>query len=424
MSIKISGGRVIDPANQLDQVLDVYIAENRILAIGDAPDDFVADETIDAKDLIVCPGLIDLCTHLREPGATHKGSIASETAAAAAGGITTCIMLPSTTPVVDTPAVAELIQDRAELAGFARVLPMGALTRGLLGEQLAPMHALASSGCIAFTNGRAPMKNTLALLRAFEYAATFDLLVVIQAQDASLAENGCIHEGPQAARMGLTGIPHAAETVEVSRCLQLIEQTGVRAHFGQLSCERSVQLIQAAQQRGLRVTADVAIHHLLLSDENITHFDAFLHVQPPIRSALDRAGLLQGLLKGTIQAICSDHQPHDQIAKEAPFAETEPGMSSMETLLSLAMQLVEKELMGLLQVIKALTQAPADILGIDSGRLTPGYSADICVFDPQARWKVSAQTLVSAGKNTPFLGQELRGRVCYTLKGGQVVHRL
>lgn len=324
---------------------------------------------------------------------------------------------------MDTPAVAELIQDRAADAGFTRVLPMGALTQGLQGEQLAPLHALAGSGCIAFSNARLPIKSSLNLLRCLEYAATFDLLVIFQAQDASLAVSGCMHEGANATRMGLSGIPEAAETIEVARCLLLVEQTGVRAHFGQLSCERSVQLISAAQQRGLKVTADVAVHHLILSDEQVNEFDASLHLQPPLRSALDRAGLLQGLLSHSITAICSDHQPQDLISKQAPFAETAAGLSGLETLLPLSLTLVERKLIELPQLIEKLTLAPARILGLDSGSLMPGKQADICIFDPEESWVVNAETLRSAGKNSPFSGKTFKGRVTTTLLGGRVVYR-
>ncbi|MBS97993.1 MAG: dihydroorotase [Oceanospirillaceae bacterium] len=423
MNILIQGGRVIDPAQQLDQVGDLYICGEQILAFGERPDGFEADEVIDAQGKVVCPGFIDLCAHVREPGFTQKGSIAQETAAAAAGGITTLVTPPTTRPIVDTPAVAELIQDRAAEQGRARVLPMGALTRELGGEQLAPLHALASSGCIAFTNTRAPMASTLVLLRAMEYAATHDLLVVFQAQDASLSVNGCMHEGATSTRLGLNGISEAAETIEVSRCLMLVEQTGVRAHFGQLSCERSVRLIEAARERGLRVSADVAIQNLLLTDESVDGFNADFHLMPPLRGQLDRAGLRQGLVTDTLSAICSDHQPHEAIAKQAPFAATEPGMSNLETFLPLCLQLVEEQLLELPQLIEKLTWGPAKILGLDDGTLEPGSQADICVFDPEETWILEADQMRSGGQNTPFLGASLKGRVHATLLGGQLVFK-
>ncbi len=423
MNILISGGRVIDPTQQWDEVANLYVQNGEIAALGQAPEGFVADEVIDASGQVVCPGLIDLCTTLREPGFTQKGTIASETAAAAAGGITTLVVTPDTQPIVETAAVAELIQDRAADLGFARVLPMGALTRGLEGEQLAPLHGLASSGCIAFTNMRHAIASSQTLLRCLEYAATHDLLVVFQAQDDTLAANGCMHDDTTSTRLGLNGIPAAAETIEVSRCLLLVEQTGVRAHFGQLSCERSVRMVESARERGLQVTADVAIQHLLLTDESVNGFNAAYHLQPPLRSQLDRAGLRQGLVTGTIAAICSDHQPHDPIAKQAPFAATEPGMSGLETLLPLSLSLVEQQLLELPQLIETLTAAPARILGIDAGTLEIGSQADICVFDPDLEWELTADSLRSAGKNTPFLGQTLKGRVNATVMDGSVVFR-
>ncbi len=423
MNILISGGRVIDPTQQWDEVADLYVQNGEIAALGQAPEGFVADEVIDASGQVVCPGLIDLCTNLREPGFTQKGTIASETVAAAAGGITTLVVTPDTQPIVETAAVAELIQDRAADLGFARVLPMGALTRGLEGEQLAPLHGLASSGCIAFTNMRNTIASSQTLLRCLEYAATHDLLVVFQAQDNALAANGCMHDDTTSTRLGLNGIPEAAETIEVSRCLLLVEQTGVRAHFGQLSCERSVRMIEAARERGLDVTADVAIQHLLLTDESVNGFNSAYHLQPPLRSQLDRAGLRQGLVTGTIAAICSDHQPHDPISKQAPFAATEPGMTGLETLLPLSLSLVEQQLLELPQLIETLTAAPARILGIEAGTLAIGSQADICIFDPNLEWALTADSLKSAGKNTPFLGQTLKGRVNATLMDGRIVFR-
>jgi len=425
MKIKIEGGRVIDPTQELDQITDLYVDSGVIVAIGDEPDNFgFADiEVIDARGKVVCAGLIDLCAHMREPGFTRKGTIASETAAAAAGGITTLVTPPTTSPCIDNPAVAELIQDRAADAGFARVLPMGALTRDLGGEQLAPLHALSSSGCIAFTNARQPIPSSLVLMRCLEYAATHDLLVIFQPQDAALAQNGCIHDGANATRMGLNSIPETAETIEVARCLLLVEQTGVRAHFGQLSCDRSIRLIEAAQQRGLKITADVAVHHLLLCDEDVSEFDAALHLIPPLRSPLDRAGLRQGLVTDTLQAICSDHQPQDLISKQAPFADTEPGLSGLETLLPLSLKLVEQQLLALPQLIEKLTSAPARILGLDDGTLEIGSRADICIFDPAETWTLNPEKLRSNGWNTPFAGKTLTGRVKVTLLGGKVVYR-
>lgn len=424
MKLKIAGGRVIDPAQALDQVTDIYIDNGAILALGDEPEGFIADEEIDATGQIVAPGFIDLCAQLGEPGQTRRGTIASETAAAAAGGITTLVTPPNTIPVVDTTAVAELIQDRAQDSGFARVLPLGALTKDLGGEQLAPMHALATSGCIGFSNARMPVASSLVLMRALEYAATHDLLVVFQAQDYSLVGNGCMHDGSTATRLGLIGIPAAAETIEVSRCLLLVEETGVRAHFGQLSCAGSVKLIEEARLRGLQVTADVSAHQLLITDEQVDGFDSMFHVNPPFRSSADRDALRNGLVTGTITAICSDHQPQDEIAKEAPFAATEIGISSLETLLPLSLIMVEKGWLELPDLIARLSKNPAEILGIEAGTLEIGSTADIVIFDPDLSWSPTADQLRSKGKNTPFKTIKLKGRVTLTLLGGVPVYRL
>lgn len=423
MIVAIENGRLIDPKQQRDEISSIYLQDGKVIAIGQPPTGEIT-QRIDATGMVVAPGLIDMAAHVREPGYTQKGTISSESAAAVAGGITTLLTPPTTSPVVDNPAVAELIVDRAQATGLANVLPMGALTKGLEGEQLAPMHALHRSGCVAFTNARAAIPSSLTLMRCLEYASTHDFLVIFQPQDAQLAANGCMHDDTTCTRLGLAGIPETAETIEVARCLLLVEQTDVRAHFGQLSCERSVRMVMDARNRGLNVTADVAIHHLLLSDENVDGFNSMFHVIPPLRGQLDRAGLRHALLNDGIQAICSDHQPHDPAAKQAPFAATEPGISGLETLLPLGLLLVEQELITLPQLIEKLTAGPANILGLDSGSLAVGEVADLCIFDPEAPWDVLPETLRSTGKNTPFLGMTLKGRVTSTWVAGREVYQL
>lgn len=422
MNILIKNGRIIDPANNVDANTNLFISNGTIAGIGEALDGFTAEQIIDASNQIVCPGLIDICAHAREPGPSQKGSIKTESMAAIAGGITTFITPPTTSPIVDTPAVAELIKDRCAEAGKMTIRPMGALTKGLKGEQLAPMAALASSGCIAFTNTRKAFANSLVMMRCLEYAATHDLLVIFQAQDESLADGGCMHDGSTCTHLGLNGIPESAETIEVARCLLLTEQTGVRAHFGQLSCERSVRMITEAQEKGLPVTADVSIQNLLLTDENLNGFNNDFHLIPPLRSQLDRAGLIQGLLSGCIQAICSDHQPHERAAKEAPFADTESGMIGLETLLPLSLLLVEQKMLDLPQLIAKLTSAPAKILDLPEGCLTVGSTANVCIFDMEEEWSLTTETSQSRGKNTPFMDYPLKGRVTHTVHKGEVVY--
>lgn len=421
--IHIRGAHVIDPANQIDQPGDLWIADGRIAGVIHAPAGFEADQVIDAAELVVCPGLVDLRARPREPGHEHKGTIASECAAAVAGGITTLCCPPDTDPVIDNPAVADLIHHRAGLAGKARVVTLGALTQGLKGVQLSEMHALKQAGCVGVSNALKAITDTQVMRRAMEYAASLDLTVFLHCEDPWLS-GGVMHESPVSARLGLTGIPETAETIAVGRDMLLIQQTGVRAHFGNLSTARAVQMMARVQYDGLPVSADVTAHHLHLTDMDVSDFNANCHVRPPLRGTRDRAGLIAGLQYGTLSAICSDHQPHDVDAKLAPFAETEPGISALETLLPLSLRMCEETRMKLGQLIGRLTCAPAKILGIDAGTLTIGAPADVCIFDPNAFWTVNESRLVSQGRNTPFTGWELQGRVCYTLVGGVVVFQL
>lgn len=425
MRIHIKGGRLIDPANGIDGQHDLFIADGQVAAVGTAPDGFSADQVIDASDQIVIPGLVDLNSRLREPGQEHKATIASETRAAAAGGITTLCVQPDTDPIIDTPAVAELIHHRARQAGFARVVTLGALTLQLQGEHLSEMEELIrEGGCIAVSNALNPLNNTLVYRRALEYAANFNLTVFIYANDPWLSNNGCAHEGAISTRLGLPGVPESAETVAVARDLMLIEQTGVRAHFMHLSCAQSIQKIARARHDNLPVSIDVAAHQLYLTEMDIGDFNSACHVIPPLRTQRDKDGLRAGLGSGTINAISSCHQPHDADAKLAPFCETEPGISALETLLPLTLRLAEEKVMSLSDAIACITSKPATILGIDGGRLGVGDRADVCIFDPDERWTVDYNTLASAGKNTPFLGWEMKGRVSQTLLGGQSVYQV
>jgi dihydroorotase len=347
VKLSILGARVIDPSSGLDQITDIHVEACKIVALGAAPAGFTAVETINANGLVAAPGLVDLNVALREPGYSRKGSIASETRAAAAGGVTSLCCPPKTKPVLDTSAVAELILDRAREAGNTKVFPIGALSKGLDGEQLAELVALRDAGCVAFGNGLESFRNTRTLCRALEYAATFDLTVIFNSQDHDLADGGLAHEGAVASFLGLPGIPETAETVALARDLLLVEQTGVRAHFSQLTSARGVALIAQAQARGLKVTADVALYQLILTDEALIDFSSLYHVQPPLRTRADRDGLREAVKSGVISAISSHHQPHERDAKLAPFGATEPGISSVELLLPLAITLVEDGLLDL-----------------------------------------------------------------------------
>ncbi len=419
MKILIQNGRIIDPANQIDHTGDLQIADGFIQL---SRPDFTPDQTIDASGKVVCPGLVDLRARLREPGEKHKGTIRSETRAAAAGGVTTLAVPPDTMPPIDSSAVVELIRHKAEVAGHAEVLPIGALTKALEGEQLSNMGSLKRSGCSVVSNAQQPISNSLVMRRAMEYAATHDLTLFLHPEDPWLRNNGCAHEGSISTRLGLPGIPDAAECAGVARDLVLIRQTGVRAHFCGLSSRSALKMVDHAREDGLNITADVAAHHLYLTEMDIGNFNSLCHVHPPLRSERDRDGLISGVHNGAIQAICSDHQPHDEDAKAAPFEETAPGISSIETLLPLTLRLAQTGNLSLSDALALVTHRPAEILRVDAGTLSVGTLANITLFDPEAWWTVTPTTLQSNGKNSPFLNWEMQGRVTHTLFNGQITY--
>ena len=422
MQTLIQGGRVIDPAHHIDTVADLFIAGGKIVGLGQAPAGFTPKQVIDAHHQVVCPGLIDLCARLREPGQEHKATIASETRAAVAGGITTLVCPPDTDPPIDEPAVIEWIRRRTKAAGQARVLTLGALTHRLRGERLAEMAALKEAGCVGVSDGGKPITNSRVLRRALEYAATFDLTVFLTPLDPELS-HGLVHEGQVATRMGLPGIPAAAESGQIARDLELIRDLGVRVHFGRLSSGRSVELITRARAEGLPVSADVAIHHLHLTEIDLVGFDSRCHVRPPLRGLRDKDALRTGLINGAISAICSDHQPHEPDAKQAPFGDTEPGISGLDTLLRLSLRLARDSGLPLLTLIERLTSGPARILGLNLGHLSVGATADVCVFDPEVEQLLEPTALRSRGQNSPFIGWGLLGRVTHTLLEGRVVYQ-
>ncbi len=423
MNLLIKGGRIIDPENNIDRIDDLFVRDGLIATTGQAPDGFQADHILDAHDHIVMPGIVDMATRLREPGQEHKATIATETRAAAAAGITSLCCLPDTDPVVDTPAAVRLIQQRAESAGFCHVYVIGALTNALDGARLSEMAALKEAGCIGVSNVLQPMASTLVMRRAMEYAASQDLPVFLHPMDHGLADGGCAHEGTVATRLGLPAIPGAAETAAVGQLLALTEQTGARVHFCRLSTARAVNMITRARYEGLPVSADVCAHQLFLTEMDIADFNSLCHTLPPLRSQRDLDGLRHGVTHGGIDALCSDHQPHEADAKRAPFQATEPGISALETLLGLSLRLVAEDVLSLSAAINMLTSAPARVLGIDAGSLSPGRPADICIIDPDKHWQLTAATLLSSGKNTPFSGWEFNGRVSHTLVNGCIVYQ-
>lgn len=415
--LKIANGTVLLPDGQL-QAASVLVQDGHISAIGASAEKGGDATVIDASGCIVAPGLVDLWCNLREPGDGQKGNITSETRAAAHGGFTTVCASPETAPVNDSGAVTHLIRDVSGTRSTIRVLPIGAATRGLEGELLSDMAGLVRAGCVALASGTGGFRDARVLRRAMAYARTFGITLILHPENHALAADGYAHDGRITSRLGLLGIPEVAETTAVMEMLLLAEETGVRLHLAQISCGRSVQMIAEARQRGVRVTADVAMHQLLLTEEALSGFDSRFHVRPPLRSEADRQALLEGIRSGAIEAIVSAHQPHDTAAKQAPLAATEPGLSSVESVLSMGLMLVEREELSLPVLLQRLTAGPAAVLGRKAA-LEAGAVADICVFAPQERWQTNSSTLVSAGHHVPLLNQVLPGVVRFTLSEGR-----
>jgi len=423
MNIHIKNGHLIDPKNSIDARRDVFIASGRIAAIGAAPHGFAAEKVIDAKGLVVAPGLIDLAARLREPGYEYMATLESEMDAAVASGVTSLACPPDTDPPLDEPGLVEMLKHRARNLNQAHVYPVGALTSGLKGQELTEMAELADAGCVAFSQADAPLTDTRVLMRAMQYAATFDFSVWLRPQDSFLAKNGVAHDGEVATRCGLPSIPVCAETIALATMLSLARETGVKLHICRLSSASGVEMVRAAKQQGLAVTCDVSMNHVHLSEMDIGYFDPNCHLMPPLRSLRDRAALRTGLLDGTIDAICSNHAPVDEDAKQLPFAEAEPGATGLELLLPLLLKWAQQEKLGLPDVLAKATLQPAQILGLDAGHLSVGAVADVCIFDPDASWKVEAGALKSQGKNTPFYGHEMQGKVRFTLIEGKLVYQ-
>ena len=423
MNIHINIGRLIDPKNNLDALRDVFISAGKIAAIGSAPGGFVADQVIDAAGLIIVPGLIDLAARLREPGYEYMATLESEMEAAVAGGVTSLACPPDTDPPLDEPALVEMLKHRAHNLNQAHVYPIAALTSGLKGQELTEMAELVDAGCVAFSQADAPLTDTRVLLRAMQYAATFDFSVWLRPQDSFLAKNGVAHDGEVATRCGLPVIPVCAETIALSTMLTLARETGVKLHICRLSSAAGVELIRAAKLQGLPVTCDISINHVHLSEMDIGFFDPNCHLIPPLRSLRDLAALRAGLLDGTVDAICSNHAPVDEDAKQLPFAEAEAGATGLELLLPLVLKWAQQEQLPLCDAFAKATLQPAQILGLEAGHLSVGAAADVCIFNPQTYWKVEPGALKSQGKNTPFNGLEVQGKVRYTLVDGQIVYQ-
>lgn len=424
MNIHIKGGRLIDPHNNIDAKQDVFIVDKRIAAVGTAPQGFVAEQVLDANGLIVIPGLVDVAARLREPGYEYRATLESEMEAAVAGGVTSLSCPPDTDPPLDEPGLVEMLKHRALSLNKARVFPVGALTYGLKGSELTEMIELTEAGCKAFGQADAALTDTRVLMRAMQYAATFGYRVWLRPQDSFLAKNGVAHDGEVATRLGLPPIPVVAETTALATILQLAQETGVKLHICRISSAAGVEMIRTAKRAGLPVTCDVSMNHVHLTEMDIGFFDANCHLAPPLRSQRDKAALRAGLLDGTIAAICSDHSPVDEDAKQMPFAEAEAGATGMELLLPLVLKWAEEDKVSLLDALTRVTINPAQLLGVKTGHLSVGAHADVCVFDPSATWKVEPAVLKSQGKNTPFNGYTVQGRVRHTIVEGHVAYSI
>ena len=425
MRLHIKNGRVIDPANQIDALHDVFIADGKIAAIGKAPDGFSADQTIDASSMVVSPGLVDLSVRLREPGYEYKATLESELQSALAGGVTSLLCPPDTDPVLDEPGLVEMLVHRARLMNQSHVYPLGALTVGLKGRELTEMVELTEAGCVGFAQAEEPIEDTTVLMRAMQYAQTYGYTVWLRPQDPHLGRGGTAHSGPLASRLGLSGVPVMSETIALHTIFELMRSTGARVHLCRLSSAEGIALVRAAKAEGLRVSCDVGAHHVHLTDHDIGFFDPNARLSPPLRSQRDRDAIREALVDGTIDAICSDHTPVDDDEKLLPFGEASPGATGLELLLSLSLKWAEdpvKSKDSLSRAIARITCNAARVAGLTTGNLSVGSVADICIFDPTARWKVEASAIVSQGKHTPFLGYELQGQVRHTIVSGRVAY--
>ncbi len=430
MNTLFRNARVLDPASHTDRMADLAVVSGRIAAMGDVPAGFQPDQEVDASGHWLVPGLVDLCARTREPGHEHEGMLASEMAAAVAGGVTSLVCPPDTDPVLDEPGLVEMLRFRAEKLHQARLFPLGALTRNLQGQVLTEMHELTQAGCVGFGQADQAMNDTQVLQRALQYAATFGYTVWLRAQDAHLGQ-GVAASGPLATRMGLSGVPVAAETIALHTMFALMRSTGARIHLCRLSSAAGVELVRQAKAEGLPISCDVSINSLHLTDLDMGYFDSRARLSPPLRQQADRQALRAALADGTIDALVSDHNPVQGDEKALPFAEAEPGATGLELLLSLALKWAQDDKRTPLEALSVVTDRPARLLRQSNpavpaglGRLQVGAEADLCLIDPDVIWQLDPAQLRSQGRHTPFAfdctGMSLPGRVKATWVGGHL----
>jgi len=426
MNLEIKNGRLIDPANGVDRMATLYIAHGKIAAFDIAPKDFIVERSIDAAGKLVIPGLVDLAARLREPGFEHRGTLESELRAALAGGITSLVLPPDTDPTLDEPGLVEMLKQRARQIDQVNLYPLGAMTVGLKGEVITEMAELTEAGCIAFSQADTPVLDTNVVLRAMQYARTFDYALWLRAQDPWMSRGGVAASGAYASRLGLSGVPVQAETIAIHTLLELQRTSGARLHLCRLSSAAGIELVRAAKREGLPVTCDVSANHVHLTDVDIGYYDSNFRLDPPLRGQRDRDAIRAALADGTIDAVCSDHTPVDDDDKMMPFAEAEPGATGLELLLSLTLKWAQDARVPLLDAVARITSDPARIVSASCaavpacGQLGIGDAADICIVDPDACWQVTREVLLSQSQHTPFLNMELPGRVMATIVRGHV----
>lgn len=424
MKLHIQHGHLIDPANGVDAQHDLFITDGIVVAIGQAPAGFVADQIIDASGKTVIPGLVDLSARLREPGYEYKATLESELQAAMQGGVTSLVCPPDTDPVLDEPGLVEMLKHRAKTMNRAHVYPLGAMTVVLKGKALTEMAELTDAGCIGFSQADEPVFDTNVMLRAMQYAQTFGYAIWLRPQDPHIGHGGIAHSGAIASRLGLAGVPVMTETIALHTIFELMRSSGARVHLCRMSSAAGLALIRAAKKEGLPVTCDVGAHHIHMTDVDIGFFDSNARMNPPFRGQRDRDAIRLALADGTIDAICSDHTPVDDDEKLLPFGEATPGATGLELLLSLALKWNDDADGGKHpgRAIAKVTADAARVAGLPCGQLAVGSVADVCIFDPAVRWVVEAKALASQGKHTPFLGYELRGQVSATIVAGQLAY--
>ena len=423
MNLLIKNGRIVDPVNHVDQVADLLIEDGKVMQIAQEIPVTPDTEAIDAAGQWVVPGFIDVHTHLREPGFEYKETIRTGTLSAAAGGFTTICCMPNTRPVNDSQAVTEFILRKAATEGMVNVLPVGAITKGCQGEEITEMGDLREAGCIAVSDDGRPVMNSAVMRRAMEYARMFRLPVISHCEDISLSEDGVMNEGRVSTELGLRGIPNASEDVMVARDIELAALTGAHVHIAHVSTRGSVELIRRAKERGIGVSAETCPHYLVLTDEAVTGYNTHTKMKPPLRTLKDVEAVRKGLQEGVIDVIATDHAPHAQVEKEMEFDSAPFGITGLETAVPIALQLVDEGVLTLNEMVLKMSGKPAKLLNIDRGHLFIDAVADVTIIDPRATWVVDPAQLKSKGKNTPFEGWKMTGRVTHTIVGGKVVYK-